>query len=469
MERQHFLLTRTRFAPSPTGQLHLGGARTALFNYLLAKKQKGKFILRVEDTDPKKSQAEYLTSQYQDLLWLGLKPDESPFQAGKYGPYQQSQRVAIYQKHAQDLLNQQKAYRCFCSPEELEQEKQAFLQAQKKANYQYSGQCFQLKPQQIQAFLQEKKPYVVRLKVPQEKVYRWLDLVRGEIIFQSQDIEDFVILRSNGLPLLNFAVTVDDHLMKINQVLRGEEHLANTAKQLALYEALAWKPPQFGHLSLILNSQKQKLSKRDPKTSQFQVISQLRQKGYLASAITNYLLFLGWHPQKGTTEELFDLNQASQNFEIEGLNARGAIFTLKKLNWYNRHYLAQMPNKDFQEEAWKFLALKYQLSPKKKKWVGEIALLFRSQIKCFAELVDLSQYFFQTPANFVMFKEQSELKKSLTEIANWEEKNLREFLRQISQKIWPLIRQKLTGEKSGPELAKILYLLGKKETLKRLS
>jgi nondiscriminating glutamyl-tRNA synthetase len=237
MNKKNNLLVRTRFAPSPTGELHLGGARTSLFNYLLAKKCQGKFILRIEDTDQERSEKRYISSQYNDLLWLGLKPDESPFLEGKYGPYQQTKRLNIYQKYAQKLVVQDKAYYCFCTKEELAQEKARFLAENGRANYQYSRKCLKLSLKQVENLLQAQRSYVLRLKIAQDNNYAFQDLVRGKIIFQGKDIEDFVIFRSNGLPLLNFSVVIDDYLMKISHVLRGEEHLSNTAKQLVLYQA----------------------------------------------------------------------------------------------------------------------------------------------------------------------------------------------------------------------------------------
>jgi glutamyl-tRNA synthetase len=230
---------RTRFAPSPTGELHIGGARTALFCYLFAKNNEGKFILRIEDTDLKRNQEEFINSLYKDLRWLGIKPDESIFQLGEYGPYRQTQRLDIYQKYITKLLTEKKAYYCFCSPEELVQEKEEYIKKNKKSNYQYSRKCLKLSEKETESFLHQKKPYIIRLKVPQTKDYFFHDLVRGEVKFQGKDIEDFVLFRQNGIPNYNFACVVDDYLMKISQVLRGEEHLSNTGKQLVLYEALA--------------------------------------------------------------------------------------------------------------------------------------------------------------------------------------------------------------------------------------
>ncbi|CAG8764890.1 17977_t:CDS:2, partial [Cetraspora pellucida] len=250
----------------PTGELHIGGARTALFNYLFAKQNDGQFILRIEDTDLERNRESFVNNLYEDLLWLGLKPDESIFQIGEYGPYRQTQRLDVYRKYIEKLLSEKKVYYCFCSPEELTQEREKFNQETKRSNYQYSRKCLRLSEKEVQFFLHQKKPYVVRLKIPSAKNYSFTDLVRGEVNFRSQDIEDFVLFRQNGIPNFNFACVVDDRLMKISHVLRGEEHLSNTGKQL--------------------------LSKRDPETSQWQLISQLRAKGYLPEAIVNYLLLL---------------------------------------------------------------------------------------------------------------------------------------------------------------------------------
>lgn len=238
MSKKKLSIIRTRFAPSPTGDLHLGGARTTLFNYLLAKKFQGQFVLRIEDTDFERNQPKKVEEQYQDLIWLGLKSDESPFDSGSYGPYQQTSRLSIYQEYVQKLLKEKKAYYCFCSKEELEKEKKEFQEREKRMNYQYSRKCLNLTSSQIESLLISQKSYLIRLQIPTGNTYEFIDLVRGKINFQSKDIEDFVIFRNTGIPLMNFAVTIDDYLMKISHVLRGEEHLSNTAKQLVLYQVL---------------------------------------------------------------------------------------------------------------------------------------------------------------------------------------------------------------------------------------
>ena len=231
-------LVRTRFAPSPTGELHSGGVRTALFCYLWAKKNQGQFILRIEDTDRERNQEVFVENQYKDLCWLGLKPDESPFQSGEHSPYRQSERLGIYQKYIDRLIQEKKAYYCFCSREELVSEKEEYIKISQRGNYQYSRKCLNLTEPEIKSRLQEKKEYLVRFQVNRKKSYEFSDLVRGKVIFQGCDIEDFIIFRSNGMPTYHLAVVIDDYLMKISHVLRGEEHLSNTGKQLALYEAL---------------------------------------------------------------------------------------------------------------------------------------------------------------------------------------------------------------------------------------
>ncbi|CAG8449770.1 9078_t:CDS:2 [Ambispora gerdemannii] len=253
-----------------------------------AKKHQGQFILRIEDTDLERNQEEFVNNLYQDLLWLGIKPDESIFQPGDYSPYRQTQRLSIYRKYIEQLLKAKKVYLCFCSSEELVQEKEKYIKTNQKRNYQYSRKCLKLSENEIQTFLHQQKPHVLRLKIPQERNYFFPDLVRGEVKFQGQDIEDFVLFRQNGIPNYNFACVVDDHFMKISHVLRGEEHLSNTGKQL------------------------KKLSKRDQETSQWQLISQLR--------------------AKGTTQEIFSLSEAVKEFNLKGLNASGAVYDLEKLN-----------------------------------------------------------------------------------------------------------------------------------------
>jgi len=472
-------LIRTRFAPSPTGDLHIGGARTVLFNYLLAKKNHGRFILRIEDTDTKRNQEEFVNSLHEDLLWLGLKPDESIFQGGNYGPYRQIQRLEIYQQYINKLIKEKKVYYCFCSVEELTQEKEAYIKRERKINYQYSRKCLGLQEQEIQTLLQKNISYVLRFKVNQEKSYSFHDLVRGEIIFQGKDIEDFVLFRQNGIPNYNFACVIDDYLMKISHVLRGEEHLSNTGKQLVLYEALGWTSPLFGHLSIILNKEKKKLSKRDKETSQFQLIKQLRETGYLPTAIVNYLLFLGWHPN--TTKEIFSIEEVAQEFDLKNLNKRGAIYSLEKINWYNHYYIQQLKSSEFEEYSWEVLKKIHNLNENKKEWCKQISYLFREQLNYFQELILLTNYFFQRPNKQSNIDRDeifwlNEFKTELNKLGKWEEEEIKIALKisvsniQTSKKsFFLLLRKMFTGQEKGPELAKIIFLLGNSEVKERLN
>ncbi|WNE41177.1 MAG: Glutamate--tRNA ligase 1 [Mycoplasmataceae bacterium] len=470
-------LIRSRFAPSPTGELHIGGARTALFNYLFAKKNQGQFILRIEDTDTKRNEESFINNLYQDLLWLGLKPDETIFHPGDYGPYRQTERLDIYRNHIDKLIAEKKFYYCFCSPEELAQEKDDYIKKNQRKNYQYSRKCLKLSESEISSLLAKNIPYVLRLKVPHDRGFIFQDLVRGEVIFQGRDIEDFVLFRQNGIPNYNFACVIDDNLMKISHVLRGEEHLSNTGKQLALYEVLGWKPPLFGHISLILNKEKKKLSKRDKETSQWQLINQLRIKGYLPQAIVNYLLFLGWHP--GTTQEIFSLTEAIENFKLEGLNPRGAVYDLEKLNWYSNYYIQNLDLKNFGEISWKLLAKEYKLPIEKKELTTQVAFLFRPQLNYFQELVELTSFFFQRPNKEIEIKENEllwieELTKELDNLIKWEVEGIKSILKSFcsnnqapKKDFYSLVRKILTGKEKGPELPQVIYLLNKNEIAER--
>ncbi|MCE8168195.1 MAG: glutamate--tRNA ligase [Candidatus Moeniiplasma glomeromycotorum] len=471
-------LVRTRFAPSPTGELHIGGARTALFCYLWAKQNQGQFILRVEDTDLKRNQEEFISNLYQDSLWLGIKPDESIFQAGQYGPYRQTQRLNIYQKYIGKLLVEKKAYLCFCPPEALAQEKENYIKENQRSNYHYSRKCLNLNEKEVHTLLHRQAPHVIRLKIPQERDFFFPDLVRGEVKFRGQDIEDFVLFRSNGIPNYNFACVIDDYEMKISHVLRGEEHLSNTGKQLVLYEILGWKPPLFAHISLILNKEKKKLSKRDPETNQWQLISQLREKGYLPSAIINYLLLLGWHPK--STQEIFSFSEAIKEFKLEGLHASGAVYDLEKLNWYNNYYIQKLEEKEFTEYSWLVLAKEYNLPIEKKNWAIQIALLFRSQLNYFQELINLTTYFFQKPEVKIEIGEKElgwlvKLGQELNKLEKWEIENIKSVLKEVcadiqapKKEFYLLARKKLTGTDKGPELPPIIYLLNREGVRERL-
>lgn len=341
---------RVRFAPSPTGLLHVGNARTALYNWLFARHDGGTFILRVEDTDLDRSEARYETQLIEDLRWLGLDWQEGPGAAGSHGdgphaPYRQSERLEIYRRHTDQLLQEGKAYRCFCTPEELEAER---LQATKEHRPQvYSGRCRAISREESGRRAEAGEHFAVRLQIPDRPLH-FTDIVRGEVEFQSETVSDPVLVRSgDGLPVYNYVVTVDDALMQITHVIRGDDHISNTPKQVAIYEAFGWKVPQFAHLSTILGSDRERLSKRHGATS----ISSFREMGYLPEALVNYLALLGWGAEGGI-RETFTPVELAKEFKLERVTPSPAVFDWDKLNWLNRQYLKTRDAAEVLELAW---------------------------------------------------------------------------------------------------------------------
>lgn len=359
--------SRVRFAPSPTGLLHVGNARTALYNWLFARRTGGVFLLRIEDTDLERSEARYETQLIEDMRWLGLDWDEGPEDAsdpagaskekGAFGPYRQSERLAIYAEHTERLLNEGKAYRCFCTSEELEAERQ---QATAEHRPQvYSGRCRALDQSVIDENIAAGKPFAVRLKI-EDHPLRFHDVVRGHVEFASESVSDLILVRSAtggaggvsaGVPVYNYVVTVDDALMEITHVIRGDDHISNTPKQVAIYEAFGWPVPEFAHLSTILGADRERLSKRHGATS----ISTFREMGYLPEALVNYLALLGWGAEDGKTET-FTLEELAKLFSLERVTPSPAIFDFDKLNWLNRHYLKQVAPARLAKLAWPYFA-----------------------------------------------------------------------------------------------------------------
>jgi glutamyl-tRNA synthetase len=336
---------RVRFAPSPTGLVHVGNARTALYNWLFARRMGGEFLLRIEDTDLDRSESRYERQLIEDLRWLGLDWDEGPGDPGTpdkgaFGPYRQSERLAIYAELTERLLAEGKAYRCFCTQEELEAEREA---ASKEHGPQiYSGRCRALGQAEIEQNLAAGKHFAVRLKI-EDRPLRFHDLVRGDVEFAAETVSDPILVRSAsggaggvsaGVPVYNYVVTIDDALMQITHVIRGDDHISNTPKQVAIYEAFGWPVPEFAHLSTILGADRERLSKRHGATS----ISTFREMGYLPEALVNYLALLGWGAEDGKTET-FTLEELTKAFSLERVTPSPAIFDFDKLNWLNRHYL----------------------------------------------------------------------------------------------------------------------------------
>jgi glutamyl-tRNA synthetase len=331
---------RVRFAPSPTGQLHVGNARTALFNWLLARGAGGTFILRIEDTDTARSTRESELAILHDLRWLGLEWDEGPDVGGPCGPYRQSERLHLYQSYAKELLAAGAAYYCFCSTAQLEAEREEALAAGRPAHY--AGTCRRLAPDEAQARIAHGEQPAIRFRVPAGRDITFTDAVRGEVRFHTDVIGDPVIVRGDGTPAYNFAVVVDDALMAVTHVVRGEDHISNTPRQILLYEAIGFAPPAFAHLALVMGPDHSPLSKRHGATS----VAEFRSRGYLPEALCNYLALIGWSPRSGGTaasnaddSELMPLGELARRFSLDRVGHSAGVFDEEKLAWVNRHYL----------------------------------------------------------------------------------------------------------------------------------
>jgi glutamyl-tRNA synthetase len=324
-------IIRLRFAPSPTGQLHVGNARTALFNWLLATRTGGTFILRIEDTDFQRSTRESELAIVDDLRWMGLEWSEGVERGGEYGPYRQSERLHIYRAHAVELMSRRQAYQCFCSADQLEADRQAALAAGQPPKY--VGRCRDIGRDQARRRIENGETAVIRFRVPDAREVVFEDIVRGEVRFHTDVIGDPVLVRSDGIPAYNFAVVIDDALMAITHVIRGEDHISNTPRQILLYEAFGWTPPQFAHVSLVMGPDHSPLSKRHGATS----VREFRERGYLPEALTNYLALIGWSPGEG--QELLPLDELARRFDLADVGHSAGVFDVEKLAWVNRHYL----------------------------------------------------------------------------------------------------------------------------------
>ncbi|GGJ75089.1 nondiscriminating glutamyl-tRNA synthetase [Anoxybacillus voinovskiensis] len=476
---------RVRYAPSPTGHLHIGGARTALFNYLFARHHNGKFIVRIEDTDIERNVEGGEQSQLENLKWLGIEYDESVDKDGGYGPYRQTERLEIYRRYTNELLEKGFAYKCFCTPEELEQEREA-QKAAGIAAPQYSGKCRHLTPEQVNQLEAEGKPYTIRIKVPEGKVYEFEDMVRGRVSFESKDIGDWVIVKANGIPTYNFAVVIDDHLMKITHVFRGEEHLSNTPKQLMVYEYFGWEAPQYAHLTLIVNENRKKLSKRDESIIQF--VSQYKELGYLPEAMFNFFALLGWSPEG--EEEIFTKEELIRIFDVSRLSKSPSMFDKQKLTWMNNQYIKKLDLDRLVELSLPHLVkagrLPETMSEEQKEWARHLIALYQEQMSYGAEIVELSELFFKEEVEYneeareVLSEEQvsdvlhaflEEVKKLPSFMADDIKaaiKSVQKTTGQKGKKLFMPIRVATTGQTHGPELPLAIQLLGKEKVVQRL-
>ncbi len=474
---------RVRYAPSPTGYLHIGGARSALFNYLYAKKYNGKLIFRSEDTDVARNIVGGEESQYNDLIWLGIIPDESPFNPNpKYAPYRQMERLDIYHQYIDQLLKEGKAYYCYCTEEEIEQRKQEQLDSGIKAP-KYDGKCLNLTQEQIDEYIKQGRKPCVRIKLPRHHEYVFDDLVRGKMKFSSDDVGgDFVIMKSNGIPTYNFAVVIDDHLMDITHVLRGEEHLSNTPKQLAIYEAFNWEAPKFGHMTIIVNQDGKKLSKRDLNVLQF--MSQYREMGYLKEAIFNFILLLGWNGKDN--KEIYSFDEAIVAFNPQYLSSAPSTFDVEKMKWMNSYYIKKLNDHDYLEFIKPQMAKAMDISKCDDSQLLEIANMFKEELSYGQEIVAPLKTIFSpeeikdeslkdmlnSSVSKQIFNGICDELKMLTEI-NQDTiklvfKNVMKKLEIKGKNFYMPIRLKLTSCEHGIELYNIIKILGVEETCNRL-
>ena len=481
---------RVRYAPSPTGHLHIGNARTALFNYLFARHHKGTFVLRIEDTDTKRNIEDGEKSQLDNLTWLGIDWDEGPDKPGAYGPYRQSERKDIYEPLIQELLDKDLAYESYMTEEELatQREEQKARGEAPRYIYEYAG----MSPEEIKASQEAAKAKglkpVVRIRVPHDVTYEWDDIVKGHVSFKSDTIGgDFVIKKRDGMPTYNFAVVVDDHLMKISHVLRGDDHVANTPKQLAVYQAFGWQAPVFGHMSLIINSETgKKLSKRDETVLQF--IEQYRSLGYLSDAMFNFITLLGWSPVGES--EIFNQKEFIKMFDEKRLSKSPAAFDNKKLEWINNQYVKAADEDRIVDSALRQLIKANRLPADPDvwqiEWARKMISLYKQQMSYTGEIVELADIFFNEPPKLSEEAKQELADESASivlkafelkvkDLAIFDAYAIQNAIRSIQQetkikgrKLYMPIRIATTREMHGPDLAPSIELLGRTKVLQHL-
>ena len=476
---------RVRYAPSPTGFLHIGGARTALFNYLYAKHNNGKFIVRIEDTDIERNVEGGEASQLDNLRWLGIIPDESIDIGGPYAPYRQMERLDIYKKHAEELLERGVAYKCFCTSEELEASREA-QKAKGVAAPTYDGKCRHLTAEEVAAKEAEGTPYTIRIRVPEGVTYKFNDLVRGEVSFESKDIGDWVLVKANGIPTYNYAVVLDDHFMDITHVFRGEEHLSNTPKQMMIFDAFNWEYPQYGHMTLIVNEERKKLSKRDESIIQF--VTQYKELGYLPEAMFNFFALLGWSPEG--EEEIFSPEELVKKFDEKRLSKSPSMFDKTKLTWMNNQYIKKLSHEEVVELALPHLQkaglLPEELTEEQRTWAADLIALYHEQMSYGAEIVELSSLFFTeeieyddeakevlagelVPAVMAAFKAQLEA------LETFDADSIKAAIKAVQKEtgakgknLFMPIRVVTTGQTHGPELPNAIALIGKEKVIARV-
>ncbi len=470
-------LVRVRFAPSPTGYLHIGGARTALYNWLFVRALKGVFILRIEDTDRTRSTEEAVKAILDGLEWLGIDWDEGPGVGGDFGPYFQTQRLNIYKEWSDRLIKEGKAYYCFCTPEELAEQRR--IAAEKKEAPKYNAKCRKLSKTEAEKQLKAGKVPVIRFRLPETGVTKVHDLIRGEVNFENEVLDDFVIIKSDGFPTYNFAAVVDDHLMKVTHVIRGDDHLSNTPRQILLYQAFGLTPPKFAHIPMIMGPDKARLSKRHGATS----VIDYKDMGYLPEAMVNYIARLGWGFKD---QEIFSRQELIEKFSIEKAQKTSAVFDVNKLNWLNSHYIKGLSAESLNSHVMPFIEKAYPGTDR--AYAGKVIKCLHDRLKTFVEIVPLSEYFFKDdftidPDAKVKYLDKpgakeivSKLREKLSKVNTFNKESLEPVFKGLSEelkvKLGEIIhptRVLLTGRAESPGIYDVLEVLGKERVISRLS
>ena len=471
-------MVRVRFAPSPTGYVHVGSLRTALYNYLFARHHGGVNILRIEDTDRTRYVEGAVENMLRTMEWAGITFDEGPIQGGPCGPYVQSERTELYRKHADELIARGKAYSCFCTPERLDQVRKA----QQAAGIppMYDRLCRNLTKEEADKRIASGEAHVVRMRVPIGEVVRFHDIIRGDVEFDSKTIDDQVLLKSDGFPTYHLANIVDDHLMQITHVIRGEEWLPSTPKHVLLYEAFGWEPPKFAHLPLLLNADRSKLSKRQGDVA----VEDYRDNGYLPEALVNFLALMGWNPS--ATEELFSIDELIRQFDLERVNKAGAVFNREKLDWMNAEYIRKMTPAELLPLVRPLLEARNYVAGD--EYVLQVIHAMQERVRTLPDFVDFASYFF-VPPDFTDVDEKYKSKHwtpeakerlrallpKLEALETWDHDSLEYTVREFAEangisagKLIHPIRLAVTGKGMGPGLFELLHVIGKAESVRRM-
>ncbi|MBN2259318.1 MAG: glutamate--tRNA ligase [Clostridiales bacterium] len=482
---------RVRFAPSPTGFVHIGSLRTALYNYLFAKQNNGKYIIRVEDTDQTRLVEDAVEGMIRSMEWAGILHDEGPFienhkivQKGEYGPYIQSERLSIYSKYVDQLIDSGNAYYCFCSRERLDDLRET--QRSRGETSRYDGHCRNLDINEAKKRVEEGEEHVVRLKLPENKDITFEDVVRGTVTFNTSDLDDQVLIKTDGYPTYHFAVIIDDHLMEITHIIRGEEWLSSTPKHVNLYEAFGWEAPKYVHLPNILNSEKKKLSKRQGDVA----VEDFNRKGYLPEALVNYITLLGWSPDD--EREIFNMSELIEHFHLERVSKSGGVFDVQKLNWMNNHYIKEADDDRLTQLAMKYVIGSGIINDEDEKnkydWVKSIVVLVKEKLDYMMQITQYVQEFIndeievlEDEAKEMIAMEHvkvllTEFDARLKDLEKFDAESIKQVIKSLQKdlgikgkNLFMPIRVGVTGTVHGSDLVETIKILGKEKTSKRLN